>query len=241
MIEKLVEAVPFLSAQVEQVTEELKGMHVLNPQFREMCLLDDQPVLQAIKRLESNRVQIAFVLDKADRLVGVVTNGDVRRFLLEGGKISQSVHLCMNRTFRSAPDDASREELLKLLDLGFNAIPRIDGNGRLIDVLTPEYLPTVPEALVLTPARAPVRISFGGAGSDLTYFFVDHPGAVLSTTISLFCHVTLIPVPTANCIFTLRISTSLSAVRVVGGSSSPIGTEQPSCRDCGCHSADLRI
>jgi D-glycero-alpha-D-manno-heptose-7-phosphate kinase len=168
-------------------------MHVLNPQFREMCVLDDQPVLQAVKRLESSRVQIAFVLDKGDHLLGVVTNGDVRRFLLEGGDTSQSVRLCMNRTFRSAPDDASREELLKLLDLGFNAIPRIDGDGRLIDVLTPEYLPTVPEALVLTRARAPVRVSFGGGGSDLTYFFVDHPGAVLSTTISLFCHVTLIP------------------------------------------------
>jgi D-glycero-alpha-D-manno-heptose-7-phosphate kinase len=170
-------------------------MHILNPQFKEMCLLDEQPVLQAINRLESSRVQIAFVLDKADRLVGVVTNGDVRRFLLEGGETSQSVRSCMNRTFRSAPDDASREELLKLLDLGFNAIPRVDGGGRLIDVITPEYLPTVPEAPVLTRSRAPVRISFGGGGSDLTYYFVDHPGAVLSTTISLFCHVTLIPRP----------------------------------------------
>jgi D-glycero-alpha-D-manno-heptose-7-phosphate kinase len=168
-------------------------MHVLNPQFKEMCLYEGQPVLQAINRLESNRVQIAFVLDDSDRLVGVVTNGDVRRFLLEGGETGQSVQLCMNRTYRSAPNDASREDLLKLLDLGFNAIPRVDGGGRLIDVITAEHLPTAPEAPVFTRSRAPVRVSFGGGGSDLTYFFVDHPGAVLSTTISLFCHVTLVP------------------------------------------------
>ena len=168
-------------------------MHVMNPLFKEMCLLDEHSVLQAVNRLESSRIQIAFVLDRTDRLVGVVTNGDVRRFLLEGGQTSQSVRLCMNRTFRSAPDAASREDLLKMLDLGFNAIPRVDGSGRLIDVITPEYLPTVPEAAVLTRSRAPVRVSFGGGGSDLTYFFVDHPGAVLSTTISLFCHVTLTP------------------------------------------------
>jgi D-glycero-alpha-D-manno-heptose-7-phosphate kinase len=165
----------------------------MNPQFKEMCLLDDQPVLQAVNKLESSRIQIAFVLDQADRLVGVVTNGDVRRFLLEGGQTTESVGLCMNRTFRSAPDGASREDLLKLLDLGFNAIPKIDGDGRLIDVITPEYLPTAPEAAVLIRSRAPVRVSFGGGGSDLTYFFVDHPGAVLNTTISLFCHVTLTP------------------------------------------------
>lgn len=165
----------------------------MNPQFRDMCLLDDQPVLQAVNRLESSRIQIAFILDPSDRLVGVVTNGDVRRFLLEGGEASENVGKCMNRTFRSVTDGASREDLLKLLDLGFNAIPKIDGKGRLIDVITPEYLPTAPEAPVLTRARSPVRVSFGGGGSDLTYFFVDHPGAVLSTTISLFCHVTLHP------------------------------------------------
>ena len=168
-------------------------MTVINPAFRNMCLLDQQSVFQAVNRLETSRVQIAFVLDASDRLVGVVTNGDIRRFLLEGGQTSDSVRLCMNRSFRSAPTDASREDLLKLLDLGFNAIPRVDADGRLIDIVTPESLPTVPEAPVLVRSRAPVRVSFGGGGSDLTYFFVDHPGAVLSTTISLFCHVTLVP------------------------------------------------
>lgn len=171
----------------------LPVLPVMNPTFREMCLLDEQPVLQAVNRLETSRVQIAFVLDAADRLVGVVTNGDIRRFLLEGGQTSDSVRRCMNRSFRSAPANASREELLKLLDIGFNAIPRIDADGRLIDVITAESLPTTPEAPVLVRSRAPARVSFGGGGSDLTYFFVDHPGAVLSTTISLFCHVTLVP------------------------------------------------
>ncbi len=168
-------------------------MTILNHRIREMCLLDEESVLQAINRLESGRIQIAFVLDTANHLVGVVTNGDIRRFLLEGGQTSDSVRRCMNRNFRSAPADALREDLLKLLDLGFNAIPRIDTDGQLLDVITPDSLPTVPEAPILVRSRAPVRVSFGGGGSDLTYFFVDHPGAVLSTTISLFCHVTLIP------------------------------------------------
>jgi D-glycero-alpha-D-manno-heptose-7-phosphate kinase len=117
----------------------------------------------------------------------------VRRFLLEGGRTDENVRLCMNRSYRSAPEGATREELLKLLDLGFNALPKTDADGRLIDVVTAEHLPTAPEAPVLTRSRAPVRVSFGGGGSDLTYFFVDNPGAVLSTTISLFCHVTLMP------------------------------------------------
>src|SRR5690606_37729606 len=36
-------------------------------------------------------------------------------------------------------------------------------------------------------------MSFGGGGSDLTYYFVDNPAAVLSCTVGLYAHATLIP------------------------------------------------
>lgn len=99
----------------------------------------------------------------------------------------------MNSSYRSVGLDTSREELLKLLDLGFHVIPRVDGDGRLVDLVTPEYDLASPEAPILTRARAPVRLSFSGGGSDLTYYFVDRPGAVLSTTVALYSHATLIP------------------------------------------------
>ncbi len=160
---------------------------------RDLCLAQDDTVLEAVQRLETSRLQIAFVLDPDDMLLGVVTNGDIRRYLLEGGRTEESVVRCMNRSYRSLSADAAREEILKLFDLGFNAIPRVTEDGRFIDAVTPQSLSVTPETPVLVRSRAPVRVSFGGGGSDLTYFFVDHPGAVLSTTIALYCHVTLVP------------------------------------------------
>jgi D-glycero-alpha-D-manno-heptose-7-phosphate kinase len=161
--------------------------------YKNLCLSAGEAVLQAIDKLETSRIQIAFVLDDHDRLIGVVTNGDIRRHLLEGGSTEASVCDCMNKSFHAADASTSREELLKHLDLGFNAIPLIDKQGTLVDVATPQSLAASPEAPVLVRSRAPVRVSFGGGGSDLTYFFIDSPGAVLSTTVSLFCHVTLVP------------------------------------------------
>ena len=40
-------------------------------------------------------------------------------------------------------------------------------------------------------ARAPVRMSFGGGGSDLTHYFLESNGAVINATISLYSHCTL--------------------------------------------------
>jgi D-glycero-alpha-D-manno-heptose-7-phosphate kinase len=165
----------------------------VNPLIEPLTVRDNEPLLSAVKRIESNRFQTVFVLDEARRLKGLITNGDLRRFLLDGGTTSAPALECMNRRFRFVGPDASREEVLKLLDLGHTVLPKLDANGRLIDMVTPEYELASPEAPVLTRARAPVRVSFGGGGSDLTYYFVDHPGAVLSTAVALYCHATLVP------------------------------------------------
>ncbi len=143
--------------------------------------------------MESSRFQVVFVIDESRKLLGIITNGDLRRYLLGGGAASDPVTDCMNRSYKSVGVGASREELLKLLDLGFHVIPRVDSIGCLVDLITPEYDFASPEAPILTRARAPVRVSFSGGGSDLTYYFIDRPGAVLSTTVALFSHATLIP------------------------------------------------
>jgi D-glycero-alpha-D-manno-heptose-7-phosphate kinase len=165
----------------------------LNDLIAQLTLTDTSNVFDALKRMESSRFQIVFVLDEDGILVGLITNGDLRRHMLAGGNTSDPIADWMNRNYRSVSVDASREEILKLLDLGFHVIPRVDASGKLVDLVTPEYDLASPEAPILTRARAPVRISFSGGGSDLTYYFVDRPGAVLSTTVALYCHATLIP------------------------------------------------
>jgi D-glycero-alpha-D-manno-heptose-7-phosphate kinase len=165
----------------------------LNELIEQLTVVDSDNVLAALRRMESSRFQIVFVVDTHWVLVGLITNGDLRRHLLAGGNTLDSVTACMNRDYRSVSLDASREELLKLLDLGFHVVPRVDSHGKLIDLVTPEYDLASPEAPILTRARAPVRVSFSGGGSDLTYYFIDRPGAVLSTTVALYCHATLIP------------------------------------------------
>jgi D-glycero-alpha-D-manno-heptose-7-phosphate kinase len=160
---------------------------------RDLKITSDQLLLDAIKLIENSRIQIAFVVDHDDVLVGLLTNGDVRRFLLNGGQASSSIAECMNRNFRSISQDADREALLKLFDLGFNAVPMVDAAGKLIDYATPDLLPTTKEGPILVRSRAPVRVGFSGGGTDVTYYFVENKGVVLNTSIALYAHATLIP------------------------------------------------
>jgi D-glycero-alpha-D-manno-heptose-7-phosphate kinase len=159
---------------------------------KELTIDMQRTILDAIKCIESGNLQIAFVVADDMRLLGVVTNGDVRRYLLQGGLTDQPVTACMNREFRSVSVSTPREDLLKAFDLGHNALPVLDDEGRLVEVYTRQMAASA-EVPVLARARAPVRMSFCGGGADLTYFFIDHPAAVLSCTVGLYAHATLVP------------------------------------------------
>lgn len=153
---------------------------------------ENQSILDAVKCIEAGDLQIAFVVGDDNQLLGVVTNGDVRRYLLQGGQTNVPVTACMNRDYRAVRADVTREDLLKTFDLGYSAIPGIDEQGRLVEVYT-RLMAANPEVPVLARARAPVRMSFCGGGADLTYYFIDHPAAVLSCTVGLYAHATLVP------------------------------------------------
>lgn len=164
----------------------------MTPQLKKLAININCSILDAVKCIESGDVQIAFVVDEQQCLAGVVTNGDIRRYLLQGGTTNQPVTVCMNRAYQAVRQGTPREELLKLFDLGHIAIPCLDATGKLLDIYT-HHLTAIPETPVLARARAPVRMSFCGGGADVTYFFVDHPAAVLSCAVGLYSHATLVP------------------------------------------------
>ena len=84
----------------------------MNNLIEQLTILCTQVVLAAIERMEFSRFQVVFVVDEDGHLKGLITNGDLRRHLIQGGSTADLVTACMNTDFRSVSLDASREELL---------------------------------------------------------------------------------------------------------------------------------
>ena len=153
-------------------------------------------VIDAIRVMEQSNLKTAFVVDDEHILRGIVTNGDLRRFILAGGKIDETVDAVMNVDFKAVLLDSFPEEALKLFDLGYSVVPRIDKTGRYIDYLTPDHSHQLDaSANMVVRARAPARISFAGGGTDLTYFFSRLNGLVLNAAIARYATTTLIARP----------------------------------------------
>ena len=146
---------------------------------------------QALARIEANHHGIILTTDATGAVTGLATDGDIRRKLLTGGSLDDRIGACANTDFIWADQATPRELLLKRLDQRIRLIPLLDSARRLIGIVSRDQLPVQIEDRVYARARAPVRVSFGGGGSDLTHFFSGEAGAVINTTVSLYSHATL--------------------------------------------------
>jgi len=145
----------------------------------------------ALKRIDENTFGMVLGVDSSGKAVGIATDGDIRRHLLDGLSLDAPLSSCLNTDFVWADASTPRELILKQLDHRIRIIPLLDEAYRPIDIIRRDHLPTQVEEPIYARARAPVRVSFGGGGSDLTHFFSSQGGAVINTTLSLYSHATL--------------------------------------------------
>lgn len=161
-------------------------MNLENFTINENSTLND-----VLKLIELNKHGIVFTTNSSGRVTGAITDGDIRRQLIESVSLSQQVSSILTGDFVWAGQDTPRETILKQLDHRIKVIPILNERGLLTDIVSRDRMPLQLEESTYVRSRSPVRISFGGGGSDLTYFFADHLGAVINATIAMYTHVTL--------------------------------------------------
>ncbi|HAJ26566.1 MAG TPA: alcohol dehydrogenase [Syntrophus sp. (in: bacteria)] len=94
-----------------------------------------RPILEALKILEDIALQIALVTDDDGRLIGVVTDGDIRRAMLQGVALTEAIQGIMFRDFTVVNPSTSREEILSLMKArDLRQIPVIDDSGKVVDL-----------------------------------------------------------------------------------------------------------
>lgn len=160
-------------------------------QINKFLIAENATLREALSHIELNHHGIVMAMDTLGRVTGLATDGDIRRELLNGRTLEDQISTCINAEFIFEDPATPREALLKKLDHRIRVIPLLDADRRLVGVVSRDHLPVRAEEAIFARARSPVRISFGGGGSDLTHFFSEQDGAVINTTISLYSHATL--------------------------------------------------
>jgi dTDP-glucose pyrophosphorylase len=130
---------------------------------------ETSPILEAIRVIDASHVQIALV-QRQGRLVGTVTDGDIRRGLIAGVPVSEPVSSVMNCNPISIRQGTSDEAALALMRrLHIHQLPVVDADMRVLGVKTIDSLISVGEAENLVVLMA------GGLGTRLRPLTEDTP------------------------------------------------------------------
>lgn len=90
---------------------------------------------ETLAAIQHGGAQICFVADRDGRLVGSVSDGDVRRALLAGAELGDKIEPYVNQVPVSARPDDDVQEVAALMERnGVAQIPVVDGEGRLVGV-----------------------------------------------------------------------------------------------------------
>lgn len=167
------------------------GKNLYKMRLENYLINQKESILNALKKIELNHNGIIIAHDDDKKVTGIATDGDIRRKLLDEPNMNDPISKCLNKNFISSNENIPREFLLKQLDHNIKMIPVLDSQKKLISIVTRDYFPEVQQKKIFARAKAPVRVSFGGGGSDTSAFFYKNNGAVINSTITLYSHVTL--------------------------------------------------
>ena len=124
----------------------------------------DSTVSETMQLIDNNQMGILFVVDESQKLLGCITDGDIRRFLLAGGKMDACAADAANRN----PKIAHSVEEAKALyhKRNYVIIPVVDEDGKVIGLYNGEGH----EIKRKNPLNVPVVINAGGKGTRLDPF-----------------------------------------------------------------------
>ncbi|MGM0906002.1 MAG: nucleotidyltransferase family protein [Pseudomonadota bacterium] len=108
----------------------------MNERWKRILIKPNQSIRHALEVIEQESLRIAIVVGEQGELFGVVTDGDIRRGLINGVALTDSVSEVMNSSPVTAYNTVTRKEAIKLMESkGLLAIPLLN-QGKVVGLET---------------------------------------------------------------------------------------------------------
>ncbi len=133
------------------------------------------PIFKAIQKIDKNSREFVIVVDKNFKILGTVTDGDIRRAILKAIDLKQPVKKIMNPHPKTIGLDADQAKTLQVMKkFKIRQLPIVNSEGRLVDVVFMDDL------MANLQSRAYALIMAGGQGTRLRPLTNDKPKPMLS-------------------------------------------------------------
>ena len=143
--------------------------------FHDNFVSQELSLEESIKFLEKANLKILFVLSNEQKLIGTITDGDIRRGILNGIPLSGKTNDFMQKDFVTSNDFDSIDEIHeKIAKNDLVAVPDLDKQGKILTLYTNKKFVETPQKM-----NNPILLMAGGMGSRLAPLTHEIPKPLL--------------------------------------------------------------
>lgn len=136
-------------------------------QLHTFLIFPEAAVVEAMQKIDANAKGILFAVDKNRKLIGVITDGDIRRWLIKTGELQGTVAQIMNKNPKMIyrKEIAFAEEFIEKHQI--TALPVVNSKGIVLDILFRGAVENARRKQKCNLKEVPVVIMAGGKGTRL--------------------------------------------------------------------------
>ena len=142
--------------------------------YKNILLNPNSTIREALKIIDSGAMKIAIVIDENEKLLGTITDGDIRRGLLGTLGLDDTIESIIFKTPTVCKIDDTKEKILEIaIEKKLYQIPIVDNHGKLVGI------EEVDELLKPKKKTNKVVLMVGGLGTRLRPLTENTPKPML--------------------------------------------------------------
>lgn len=158
----------------------------MNKKIESIIIGENYTIKKAMEHIEKSGIRIVLVVNNKKNLLGVATDGDIRRALLSGKDFSLAIKNIMVKNPITAIEGTPATQLLELMiEGGIQEIPIVDVQGKVVDIALLRELKSIPlsspdithkEVKVINQVLSTPFLSFGPRVKEFEKQIADFVG-----------------------------------------------------------------
>jgi dTDP-glucose pyrophosphorylase len=142
----------------------------MNERYRKIIVKLGTPIKEALKQMNESAMQVLIVVNSENKIVGIVTDGDIRRGIIKNISFEEPIENIMNKNPITLKFPAKESEAIELMrKYSIRHIPIVNENNEVVDlILWSDFLNN--GKVTYHPKDTNIVIMAGGRGTRLDPF-----------------------------------------------------------------------
>ncbi|MFA5670383.1 MAG: CBS domain-containing protein [Balneolaceae bacterium] len=111
--------------------------------FEIFTIQNNKSIYDALIKINENKKDFLLVIDSQNRVIGTLTNGDIRRSLIKGQNVNDNISSTYNCNFIKIYNDENLDKIIEIFkNPRINFLPILDHNDVLMNIITKNSMHT---------------------------------------------------------------------------------------------------